>query len=754
MAGGGGQQQSPVQTTTSYNGVSAYAAPYVNQMLGQAQALTNQPYQAYQGQQNAAPTDLQNQSYQAGSQLSTGPNFGIGSNLNTAAGMGALNTAQQAGEYGGLGAMAGMSYGQNAQNPNAVSSYMNPYLQNTLAPSLQLLNQQFGQQGVANQAQATQQGAYGGGRQALMQGLNQQNQALATNQLVGNAYNQAYNTANQNMQQAASLGMQGAGLGLQGIGAQQAGYGLAGNTGVNLANIGNQQLGAQQNIINTQNALGTQQQQNQQNVLNTQYQNYQNQLQYPYQQLSFMQNMLSGLPMQTNTQSVYAGAPTTAQSLSAMGLGAYGLSKLANADGGLMKSYAEGGVTSPENVQSIVSQLSDQQLQQVLQHPASPEELQAAQAEMAMRQSERQGLAGAFNQLPQQNQQQMVQAANGGVMRFSGDEEDNNPQTGQLVSPGNPSAYNQALQQAMQYNQQIGTFKGDTMTDADYNNAISKRFAMLQGLGGADPYAGFQQTLAQRDTDRTAALEQGKGLAALQAIPAVLQPGGTMRGLGAAAGTLGKSLTDLYDSDRREKQATQNMQLSIADAQRKERMGLGKESIAAADQARKDKADANTAAFNKLKSQAEVAAKIAQAARPVGTGGAGGAGKGPKLDEQLAAAEVAHEMNPTDETLKRVTALRRAKAEAKTSDIGTTKADIARETLMANEDKNVQAAMKGFKFDPDYMEAKQAGDTERAAQLWDAELQRQRAVYRSKQTGGNAASVNNNSSKITPIKLD
>jgi hypothetical protein len=164
-------------------------------------------------------------------------------------GMGAVGQGQQ-------GANIGASLGQQSTNPSAVSAYMNPYIQNALAPALALQEQEFGIKNMQNQAQATQQGAFGGGRSAVMQGLNQQNQALAQNQLVGNAYNQAFqnaqtqmNTANQaalsgNAQaqtgfgqglqganQAGQLGMAGTAQGLQG--ANQ-----AGQLGISGANVG------------------------------------------------------------------------------------------------------------------------------------------------------------------------------------------------------------------------------------------------------------------------------------------------------------------------------------------------------------------------------------------------------------------------------------------------------------------------------------------------------------------------------------
>lgn len=355
----------PTQVITQQNAVSSYAAPYVEKMLGQAQALTDvnqNPYQAYPGQRTAGFTGLQNQAFQGASDLQTPGGFGTGAALTQAGGLGALQTAGQAGMYGrqgqmaGLqGMMAGMGYGQQATNPYAVQSYMNPYLQASLAPQLELMNRQYGQQAAQNAGQATQAGAFGGSRFGLQQAQNQLNQNLATQNLIGGAYNQAYNTAQQNMQAAAQLGMQGAGYGiqgaqagLQGIGAQQAGYGAAANAGTAAANIANQQLAAQQNILNQQQSLGAVQQQQQQNILNQQYQDFLNQKQYPYQQLSFMQNILSGLPLTSTTQNVYSNPNLMSQvaGLGTAAAGAYGLYNKAagSKKGGMIKEKKAAGL--------------------------------------------------------------------------------------------------------------------------------------------------------------------------------------------------------------------------------------------------------------------------------------------------------------------------------------------------------------------------------------------------------------------------
>lgn len=355
-------------------------------------------------------TPLQQQAQQGISNLQMPSQFGTATDLATQAGQGAMNSAgiaygygnqgqasglqgQQIGteggqRYGSMGAsygaqgaglanqnigvgqqgmQAGMSYGQNATNPNAVQSYMNPYLANTLNPALSIMDTQYGMQGAQEQGAATSAGAFGGSREALMSGLNQSNRMLAENQLVSNAYNQAYNTANTNMQAASQLGMQGAqtglqglqgantayntgiqgantGLqgvntqlagtaqgmqgaqvGLQGVNAAQAGYGLSGQQATNLANIGNQQLQAQEGIYGLQNQTGAQQQQQYQNVLNQAIQNYSNQQQYPQTQLANLMNLGRSTPTQS-TQVNYQAPPSAVSQIA--GLGTAGIAGL------------------------------------------------------------------------------------------------------------------------------------------------------------------------------------------------------------------------------------------------------------------------------------------------------------------------------------------------------------------------------------------------------------------------------------------
>ena len=120
---------------------------------------------------------------------------------------------------------------------------------------------------------------------------------------------------------------------------------MAGQAGGQLGQLGQTQFGQQTGAIGLQNQLGTQQQQQQQNIMNQQYQDFQAQKQDPYNKLSYMQNMLAGLPMQSSVQNVYSNPSMLSQvaGLGTAAAGAYGLANM-KAKGGKIKEKRPAGL--------------------------------------------------------------------------------------------------------------------------------------------------------------------------------------------------------------------------------------------------------------------------------------------------------------------------------------------------------------------------------------------------------------------------
>ena len=323
--------------------------------------------------------------------------------------------------------MAHLSAQQQANVQNQAAKLQAQGLTAGQAMQAALANQQagltVGQQNLAAQLGTQQLGA---GQNLQAQLANQQayqnmlQQREASRQF---GYGQDMAAAGQRAQygQAAQqLGEQsrqfGAGYGMQGLGTALQGAGQLGN-------LGQQEFGQQRDIYNLQNQFGREQQALRQQGLSQAYQDFLDEKNNPYRQLGYMSDLIRGLPLgQQSTSQVYQAPGSMMGQLGGIGMGLYGLSRMTGAEGGEVREYADGGsVDSPQNVANIVDSLSDQQLAQAKQAAQSRgdfTQLQAIMAEESMRASERRGMAGAFNSMPQSTQQRMM--AGGGIVAFAG----------------------------------------------------------------------------------------------------------------------------------------------------------------------------------------------------------------------------------------------------------------------------------------------------------------------------------------------
>ena len=228
-------------------GLSTWAGPYVSEMLGKGQALSNTPYQAYQGPLSAGASDLQKQ------------------------------------QFGGLSniAQAGFIPGQTryqAFDEKAAQQYMNPYTQAALNPQIAELQRQGQIQNLQNQAQATKMGAFGGSGSALMQTEGQRNTLDKIQQALGQGYNTAYNNATQQFSADQSRQMQNAQQNEQNR-QFSANYGLS-----TLEKLGT--AGATQREIEGQGIAADKAQ-------------FEEEKNDPYKQVQFQKSLLTGLPITT-----------------------------------------------------------------------------------------------------------------------------------------------------------------------------------------------------------------------------------------------------------------------------------------------------------------------------------------------------------------------------------------------------------------------------------------------------------------------
>jgi hypothetical protein len=156
-------------------------------------------------------------------------------------------------------------------------------------------------------------------QQAMQAALANQQAGLSTQQAAEQSKQYGYGQGMTAAQQKAQYGLAGqqaseqskqfgANLGLQGIQQQLAAAGTLGQ-------LGQTQFGQQKDIINAQSNAGAQRQAQQQQLLSQRYADFQSQKQHPYQQLSYMSDMLRGLPMSQSTQAMYQAPPSAISQL-------------------------------------------------------------------------------------------------------------------------------------------------------------------------------------------------------------------------------------------------------------------------------------------------------------------------------------------------------------------------------------------------------------------------------------------------------
>jgi len=316
---GGSKATTPTSSSVYNTNIPEYAKPYVEQMLGSA---SNQiydengnirPYQPFSnnaGDYFAGFNPMQQQSFEGAANLGTSQQLDAGSDLAAMGGLGSLNT----GTFGN----------------DQAAQYMNPYLQQSLAPQIAMMQQQQGQQATQRAGQATQAGAFGGSRfgiQNAQAGLNDQ---LAQQNMIGQGYNTAFQQAQQQYNADQQRRLAGLGQSIQAAGT--------------LGQLGQAQYGQQVGNIQLQNQLGGQQQQLEQNKINQQVQDYATAQQYPMMQLANQSNLLRGLPMQSTTVQSYQAPPSALSQIGGLGIAGYGAYSKANSPAG-SPAGAKGGST-------------------------------------------------------------------------------------------------------------------------------------------------------------------------------------------------------------------------------------------------------------------------------------------------------------------------------------------------------------------------------------------------------------------------
>jgi len=224
--------------TGTESSLSSWVGPYVTDMLGKGQALSEIPYQAYTGPLTAGESAAQTAAFQ-----------GIG-NL-------AVPTEQ-------MGAFTPQSF--TAADAQAL---MNPYLTAALQPQIDEARRQAEIQRVQDAGRLTKAGAYGGARQAIMESELNRNLLQNLSGITGRGYSQAFDRAQQQFNVEQTAAQQAQNLANQ--------YGLAALTK-------QAELGAQQRGIESEGIAAD-------------FAQFREERDFPYKQVQYQQSLLQGLPL-------------------------------------------------------------------------------------------------------------------------------------------------------------------------------------------------------------------------------------------------------------------------------------------------------------------------------------------------------------------------------------------------------------------------------------------------------------------------
>tara|TARA_R100001509_G_scaffold146110_1_gene102984 strand:+ start:1260 stop:2114 length:855 start_codon:yes stop_codon:yes gene_type:complete len=247
--------------------LSPYVGPYVTEMLGRGQGLASMPYEAYTGPLTAGPSDLQTQAFQ---------------------GLSSINVPTS-----DMGAFTPQSF-----TGGIATQYMNPFLEAALAPQIAEARRQSDISALADATRLTKAGAFGGSRQAILDAERDRNLQQNLAAITGKGYTDAFDRAmgQFNVEQDRGRGVQ------EDINK----FGLAA-----LARQAN--LGAVQRDIDAEGITADRLQ-------------FEEERDFPYKQVQYMQSLLQGLPLATKSYTYQQPSP-----LSTFASGAGNLASLTDA---------------------------------------------------------------------------------------------------------------------------------------------------------------------------------------------------------------------------------------------------------------------------------------------------------------------------------------------------------------------------------------------------------------------------------------
>ena len=278
--------------TGTESSLSNYVGPYVTDMLGKGEALADMPYEAYTGPLTAGESDLQTDAF-----------------------TGLANLTVPTDDMGGFTPGSFTDEGVAAK-------FMNPYIMAALQPQIDEAKRQANIQRIEDAGRLTRAGAFGGSRQAVMEAEGARGLLDRLAGITGAGYRDAFDKAmgQFNVEQGREQTAQDA-----------------------LNEFGLTALGAQLKAGDIQRAIDAE-------GIAADKTQFEEERDYPYKQIQYMQSLLQGLPLAAQ-QYTYAQPSALSELLG----GTSGIMTLYNslfgtgADGSGFDLGALLGLTTPES---------------------------------------------------------------------------------------------------------------------------------------------------------------------------------------------------------------------------------------------------------------------------------------------------------------------------------------------------------------------------------------------------------------------
>lgn len=302
--GGGGGKQTPMttdQTSTvtqaptfqsgssssvTQNKIPSWLEGPSKGMVQRADALSQRAYEGYDGQRVADFDPMMERAFDRIGNQQVAGQLGTATDLATQAGQTAARTqTYDPFEMGGFTA-------ETAQQ------YMNPYTQNVLAVREREARRNADIEAQNRAAQAVRSGAFGGGRQFIMDAEAKRNTAQQLDDIQATGLQAAFEAARSQYGTEAQMREQsrqfGANIGLQGSS-------QALNAAQTLGQLGQTQFQQDMDITQGLGYAGDLRRQREQALLDVDYNDFLAEQRYPYEQISWLQGITAGAPHSTTS---------------------------------------------------------------------------------------------------------------------------------------------------------------------------------------------------------------------------------------------------------------------------------------------------------------------------------------------------------------------------------------------------------------------------------------------------------------------